>query len=135
MSEATLTTGEVITIAEGYLACDMEQIYNALNTLLGDSLMTHQLPRAASFVEPYLREDFDWLNDLPARPNIEGMDKEEIKTTILKWLSDISAEHGELHKVPDLSGQWIHLNPIDELIAIRGGSTEGIIVVNIEDES
>ena len=112
-----LTTGQVLTITDGRVFCDVGEIYEALDGLTGDSLMTHQLPRAGEFAKPYIEESCPWVNDIPPL-DLEGV--EDRRAIIMEWLDGISGKYGEVHEVPDLSGYWISFDPVDELVAILG---------------
>lgn len=58
------SVGAVISAGTGRLACDMGELYDILDWLLKDSLMTHQLPGAARTAKPFLHEQFPWLAGL-----------------------------------------------------------------------
>lgn len=104
MSEMQLNTGQVITLGDGRLACDIGEVYEALNGLLDDNLMTHQLPRAGHFVAPHVIEACPWVAELPP---LGDLDKAyDLRGVVTAWVSLVSAEHGDTHRVPDLSGQW-----------------------------
>lgn len=130
MSEQTLTTGQIITLGDGRLACDISAVYEALNGLLDDDLMTHQLPRAGRFVEPHVQAACPWVTDLPPLDLGEVEDK---RAAVLAWVDRISAEHGPLHTVPDLSGQWVHFNPVDEAVAMFG--KDRVIAVEVDPDA
>jgi hypothetical protein len=119
MTDKTLTTGQIITLGDGRLACGIGEVYEALNGLLDDDLMTHQLPRAGRFVEPHVRVACPWVAVLPPL-DLDAVPDAGKEEAVLGWVEQISAEHGPLHEVPDLSGQWIHFDPIDEAGAIFG---------------
>ena len=131
MSEQTLTTGQIITLGDGRLACDIGAVYEALNALLDDDLMTHQLLRAGRFVEPHVQAACPRVTDLPPL-NLGGVEDEG--AAVLAWVDQISAEHGPLHTVPDLSGQWVHLNPIDEAVAMVGKDRVTIVGVDPDEQ-
>lgn len=131
MSTKTLTTGQVITLGDGRLACGIGEVYEALNGLLDDDLMTHQLPRAGRFAEPHVREACPWVADLPPL-SLDAVPDAEKGRVVLEWVEEISAEHGHLHEVPDLSGQWVHFDAIDEAVAIFG--PDRVIPVSLDRE-
>lgn len=117
-----LNTGQVITVATGRLACSMGEVYEALNGLTGDELMTHQLPRANDFAEPHVKEACPWVVDIGEFPDLDEVsDKGAV---VESWLAKISEEHGDSHEVPDLSGFWIHFDPLDEIVAIMAEDME-----------
>lgn len=130
MSETRMTTGQVITLGDGRLACDIDAVYEALNALLDDDLMTHQLPRAWRFVEPHVQAACPWVTDLPPLDLDEVEDK---RAAVLAWVDRISAEHGPLHTVPDLAGQWVRFNPIDEAAAMLG--KDRVIAVEVNPDA
>lgn len=130
----TLTTGQVITFGDGRLACTMEQVYRGLNALLNEDLMTHQLPRAGDFVQSHIVEACPWVEDIPPMPPLDGLASDLKNYAIQSWVDRISATNGELHEIPDLSGFWIHLDPIDEIHAMVGNGDASVAIVVIETD-
>ena len=116
MTDMKLTTGQVITLGDGRLACPIGEVYEACNGLLGDDLMTHQLVRAGEFLKPHVQEACPWVTDLPEL-DLDGVDDKE--TVVLAWVDEISAAHGETHEVPDLSDEWEKIDPLQELVDMR----------------
>ena len=110
MADAILSTGQVISIADGRLACDVGEVYEALNTLLDEDFMTHQLIRAADYVKPIILGHCPWVASLP--PLEKGSTKDEV----IQWVEEISRLHGPSHKIPDCSVGWRHKHPIAELM-------------------
>lgn len=109
----TLTTGQAISIT-GRLACEMGEAHKALDDLTGDTLMTHQLPRASRVAEPSVRADLPWLDGI-IWPDIGGLGQEATEATITAWLGDISDVHGETHQVNDITAVWVHRDPVEEM--------------------
>jgi hypothetical protein len=115
------TTGEIISVGNGALCCEIGGVYKALNFLTGDDLMTHQLPRAFRECQSHVLGQFPWLLLLP---KIDGANWREV-------VDDCTAKYGAEHEMTALpSGRHAQKNPIDELIEMRG-SKEGIIVCEI----
>lgn len=112
MAKATLTTGQVISLGDGRFACEVDEIYTALNTLLDDNLFTHQLPRGAKYVQRTIIDACPWVKDLP---EIEYTPREPKATTVKKWVVSISEKVGETHEIPDASEGWGHKHPLVEL--------------------
>ena len=131
MSEQVLTTGQVITLGDGRLACGIGAVYEALNALLDDDLMTHQLPRAGRFVKPHVQAACPWVTDLPPL-DLEGV--EDKRAAVLEWVGRIGAEHGPLHTVPDLAGQWVHFDPFDEAEAMVGKCRVTVVEVDPNEQ-
>lgn len=117
MATRTLTTGQVISLGDGRLACHFDEVHKVLDDLLDDHLMVHQIPRASRFAEPFIRDACPWVADLPALDLSHVDDKQ---SAVLAWVDQISATHGERHTVPDLAGQWVHFDAIDEAVAMFG---------------
>lgn len=111
-----LSTGQVITLGDGRLACPIGEVYEACNGLLDDDLMTHQLVRAGSFLEPFVVEACPWVTALP-KLDLDGVDDKE--AVVLAWVDKISAEHGDTHEVPERSDEWKKIDPIQELLDMR----------------
>lgn len=116
--------GTVLSITTGFLLCEVEQLYKILDFLTGQSLYTHQLPRAADFGKPHI---------LSLYPELEGIEVPEIRTEqevdiyIQSMLEKGFKEEYELSPMTD----FVQKGPLEELIEMRG-STDGIIVANVE---
>ena len=52
--EKEFTTGQVLSAATGILMCEIGAVYEILNYMTGESLMTHQLPRVIREAQPVL---------------------------------------------------------------------------------
>lgn len=133
MSEQTLTTGEVISLGDGRLACPMSDAVQALNGLLNDDLMTHQLSRAVRYVQPYVVEACPWVQQIPPMPAIENKEPEEAAELLVGWVQLIAAQYGELHTIPDPSAQWERIDPLVEAQTILG--SDRVIPVVVDGES
>lgn len=100
----SITTGRVLApdgVAAFYRVCDY---------MTGQSHLTHQLPRAAEEVNPYLLEQHPWLADVQVPDDIEDM------AGLVAWLSRATVEHGEFHEVRPLPfGAYVGREPIAEL--------------------
>lgn len=44
----------VLSVSNGRLCCDIEEVYKILNFITGDNLFTHVLPRASKFARPLI---------------------------------------------------------------------------------
>jgi hypothetical protein len=121
MNTITLSTAQLVTLTDGRLACTMDEVYKALNEITGDNLYTHQLPRAMEFAQPELIKMHPWVENLPDMPSFNGLSQAEAKEQMEAWVAKISADHGDTHEVPDLSEQWVYVDPIAELVDKMGG--------------
>lgn len=123
MSAQTFATGEVLTVVTGRLLCDMGRLYAILNHLSGESLMTHQLPRASREAEPILRERFPDLAAIDI-PHLDGKEAYEA------WLAGIEAEYGATREVEPLAPEdHTSIDPISELRMMRPDAE--ILVVEV----
>lgn len=106
--------GAVLTALSGImLAADVSEVYEILNFLVDDDLYTHQLPRAFSYVQPYLKLQF------PQFENIQWgtVDKDTWK----EFVVDLEAQHGSTLDVCAINTHgWQHVHPIEELGNMMG---------------
>ena len=107
----------------------MGGVYSILNYLTGESLMTHQLPRAAEACAPVLLAQHPFLTDLQPPPSSDGL------PALMAWLAAAEQRHGAELEVTPLA-EWEHLNPIEELCDMVGA--EKVFVIDpssIEDDA
>lgn len=123
---------DVLSITDVHLVSTrhMEGVYDILNFMTGQDLMTHQLPRAVGVCEPFLSEKFPLL----------GPPTEELKgdqAAIDRYVAEQAKHYGEWLDVDDLPpGTYDVRNPLEELLRMRGGShpntdDHGIIMVEL----
>lgn len=74
----------ILTVTTGKLLCEIGELYDILNFMTGDNLMTHQLPRAARACEPEL------LRQHP-RLLTEAPDYLNTKETVEFWVSGVAS--------------------------------------------
>ncbi len=116
--------GDILSITTGRLISPrlIEGIYDILNYMTGDTLFTHQLPRASRFCAPYLIRQFPQLKDADA----EGITKDNWK----EKLNGFVKQYGEFLDVETLpKGTYGHIEPISELETMVG--KDKIIVVEV----
>lgn len=109
MTTESFSLGAVLSITTGVLLCPMDDVYRILNFMTGDSLFTHQIPRASRECAPYL------LNQFPALANVDasGVTPENWQT----WLREQVAKHGDTFAVAPLPpGEHYQIDPISELV-------------------
>ncbi|AFU88214.1 hypothetical protein CcrColossus_gp344 [Caulobacter phage CcrColossus] len=130
MTEITIYTKafptlDVLGATSGYLLADMGGIYEVLNFMTDSDLFTHQLPRA---MEP-AREAFIRYNPamVPFFAEIKEMTQEQILAARDVWVM----KYGPTLDVPRIpSHKYEAMDPISELVAMRGGAdTVEVIVV------
>lgn len=59
-----------------------------------DNLFTHQLPRASDEATPEILRQYPQLADVVV-PDWDGVPRDEIKGTVVAWLSEIESVYGE----------------------------------------
>jgi len=119
--------GDILSITTGRLVSPrhMDGVYEILNFLTGDNLLTHQLPRASHECKPYLLQQF---------PQLAEVDASSVNTENYKqWLSEQVAKYGEEFEVkPIPKGAHQFKDPIVEAAEIIGSKKKKIIVVQTD---
>lgn len=117
---------DILSITTGRLLSHrhMEGVYEILNHLTGDNLMTHQLPRAAETCRPALLAQHPQLDGVQPP---DGMETPELWT----WLAEAEAAHGMRLPVTPIAA-WEHRDPIAELVEMIGA--DRVVPVVLGDE-
>ncbi|MCL2439102.1 MAG: hypothetical protein FWD15_01165 [Alphaproteobacteria bacterium] len=65
ITKKEFTLAQILNITTGYLVSDgrIDDVYDVLNFMTGDDLMTHSLPRATEFAKPFLLKQFPQLKE------------------------------------------------------------------------
>ena len=106
--------GTVLTITSGIVLCPVDEIYEILNYMTGDNLMTHSLPRAMDICQEPLLEQFSELRGIKV-PEMTGQEE------CSKWLDSISDKYGRVFVVSPLKeGVYKYVDPIEELVDMAG---------------
>lgn len=86
-------------------------VYEILNFLTKDDLMTHQLPRASRACKPWI---------LLQKPELADVDATKVnEKNWRQWLDEQVAKFGELHELTPMNGDdWTHINPLEDLAAM-----------------
>lgn len=117
--------GDVLSVAPGKLVSPrhVEGVYDILNWMTGDNLMTHQLPRASREAEPLLRATFPDLTSVDVPDTINS------RETADAFLESLYPRFGEYVEVPKLpADDHTTVDPISELKMMRPDAP--IIVVD-----
>ena len=124
--------GDILSVTTGALCSPrhVEGVYDLLGYMTGESLFTHQLPRASRECEPVLLAQHPQLADvIVPDPWPEG----DRKTVVYAWLDEQVAKYGETLPVVPLDPQdHTSIDPISELRMMRPDMP--IIAVGGEDE-
>ena len=134
METKSFHIGDVLSAMTGTLVSPryIGGVYDVLNWMTGESLVTHQLPRASRECEGTLREAFPDLAAIkfPDWSRVPDADKERV--IVREWLASQVATHGETREVPRLSEQdHTRIDPIAEFKMMRPDAE--IITVDLGD--
>jgi hypothetical protein len=122
LMKKTFPLGQVLTALTGTLLCDIDGLYAVHNFLTGQSLYTHQLPRAFRICAPFVAEQ---------HPDLAALDWSGVnRKNCRKWLQVQVRRFGPTRELSPLpAGAYEAMHPLDELVEMRG-SSDGIIVVD-----
>lgn len=122
----TFHLGDVLTITTGRLVSPrhVDGIYDILNWMTGDDLMTHQLPRGMGECQGPL------LTQHPDLAAIEVPDDFGGEEGVNRWLAEQVALYGETREVAPLAGgEHARIDPIAELRTMMRPDAEIVTVV------
>ncbi len=115
--------GDVLSITTGRLVSPrhMEGVYDILGFMTGESLFTHQLPRACRECAPLLLAHYPALADIEVPARFEPED-------VVPWLAEQAAKFGEALDVrPMTTREPQYDTPIGDLVEMVGA--EKVLVV------
>ena len=139
--------GDILSITTDMLVSPrlMKGVYDILNYMTGDNLMTHQLPRVAKECKPYLIEQYPQLNSPEMSFALADFSAIMAKTSddqkgfaVLGWLSKIyfgdygikfPSANNMLDVKPLPKGCHQYKNPIEEVVEMVGKNK--VIVVEV----
>ena len=108
--------GDILSVTTGKLVSPRHigGVYDILNWMTGENLMTHQLPRVSEECEPFLREQHPDLADVVVPDSVKS------EETLLFWLAEIGAQYGERRPVAKLADvDHTSIDPFAEIKMIR----------------
>jgi len=143
----TFHISDILSITTGGLVSDrhMDGVYDILNFLTGDELLTHQLPRAMRECEPWLRTQFPafFPDNAVMKVLLSGLavslelveSKEGREATCAHFVTSARIalrvpEHLPVYEMPE--GEHTHIDALEEAGAIKGDD-KVIMVVASED--
>lgn len=127
--------GDIISITDGSLVSPRHigGVYDILNWMTGESLMTHQLPRAMRECEGSLRAQHPDIAAIKT-PDWSGVAKDQIEAAVRSWLAKQVDIHGSTREVSPLpADDHTSIDPITELKMMRPDMP--IIAINTTEES
>jgi hypothetical protein len=126
MTTKTFDLGTVLTVITGRVLTDMGKLYEILNFMTGDDLMTHQLPRACKACDLPLLNQFPHLAEIEVPEHFTG----DLKVAVQEWLDSEIAISGNTFEVEPLES-FEHKNPLTELAEM---TDKPIMAVVVEDK-
>lgn len=108
--------GAILNITTSRLFTNMDDVYEVLNYLTGDSLFTHQLPRVMETAKPYV---------LSLHPELEGVGVDVVINSFedaKAFVDEQKKIYGEKLSLTPMSKTdgYSHVDPIEEAEAIMG---------------
>ncbi len=123
--------GDLLSITTGHLLSPsgVGGLYEIIDFVTGQPHFTHQLPRGAETIKPWLLEQHPWLADVVVPETVL-----ENEATVLAWLATATAERGETHPVKAMpEGMYVGREPLAELVEMAGGKPVIAVVAPTED--
>lgn len=114
----SITTGKILS-PDGYSG--MKEFLTFMTQY--DDVYDSQVAKLCDICHPVLICAFPW-SDIKT-PDFEGKDKE----VVMQWVNAQADLHGTYHEVEPLDFKVPFVDPVEELIRIRG-SEEGIVIAN-----
>lgn len=108
--------GDILSITTGKLVSPTHigGVYEILNWMTGENLMTHQLPRVSEECEGPLREQH------PDLAQVEVPETVNSEESLLFWLAEQTAVYGVTRPVRPLRAEdHTHINPLTEIAMMR----------------
>lgn len=133
--------GDLISISDGRLVSPSHigGVYSILGWMTGESLFTHQLPRAMRECRPHLIEQHPWLEEKPMKDELDRLTqtlkgKTGVEGAVKKWLAEAVEKFGEMHPVEPCPTAHEPRDPIEELGDLAGGDIIVPVVVRKKEE-
>jgi hypothetical protein len=135
MTTRTFHLGDILSITTGCLVSPrhMDGVCDILNWMTGDSLFTHQLPRACDECSgPLLAQHPDLAVIVPPESFGDGT-KDSAEEAVNRWLAEQVAIYGETREVAPLGDDdHTRIDPLTELRMIKPDAE--VVVIEIPEE-
>ena len=117
--------GVILTITSNRKYAKLDDVCETLQFLINDLVYTHQLPRVADTVQPYI---------LSLYPELEGVGVHEIiqsKEEALNFVASQKEIFGDSLPLSRLPEELIdnHIDPVEELIQMKSERNAKILVI------
>lgn len=108
----TFHLGDLLSITTGRLLAPghISAIHQLLDYMTGDTLFTHQIPRAVAECAPALLAQYPFLSTIETPEEFDGPEHVE------RWVAELVAMHGAEFKVEPLDpADHTHIHPLVEM--------------------
>lgn len=126
MTARSFHLGDLLSITDGHLVSPdhIGGVYKLVDFVTGQAHMTHQLPRAADVVKPWLLRQHPWLAEIVVPDRLDSEEK------VLSWLVRATDRWGAMHEVEAMPfGAYLGRDPLAELEEML---PEDAIVLKVE---
>jgi len=109
--------GDLLSVTDGHLVSPshMDGVHRIIDYVTGVPHFTHQLPRGAEVVKPWLLEQHPWLAGITVPDDLRG------NADVDEFLESVVSQYGEFHDVTPLPfGAYVGREPIAELEEMVG---------------
>lgn len=111
--KVTLDMGSLLTLTTGRLMGDASSAHRDLGLMVGEDIMTHQIPKALDLVVPYLAARYpDIAASEDTWPEF-SQDREEAARQAQQIVRELAAIHGNTFEVEPCEG-WTHGTAISD---------------------
>ena len=117
--------GIILSLTTYRMYAEMKDIQNALKYIVNDSIYTHQIPRVADLVGPYVLSLYPELEGIGVHDSVRG------KEAVLEFVSSQKEIFGDslpVAKMPKDFG-YTHIDPVNELIEMKSENNTKVIVI------
>lgn len=108
--------GDILSVTTGRLVSPRHigGVYDILNWMTGENLMTHQLPRVSEECEPFLKAQHPDLAEVVVPDSVNS------EESLLFWLAEVTEQFGVTRPVSPLdAADHTYIDPIAEIKMIR----------------
>lgn len=119
--------GAVLSTTTGRLLCDFSEVHELLDYMTGDTLFTHQLPRACEAVAPRILEQHPDLAAIVVPEDLSGAEP------VAAWMAETTKVYGATRDLtPLVDEDWTQIDPLAEFAMVAPGKP--VIVIGPDGE-
>ena len=120
----TFSLGTLLSMSTGILLTDFPAVHEAIETLAGGPVWTHQLPAAMNALRPALISQYPWLDQITP-PDLGD------EEACAAFLAPLIEEHGDRHALVAAPAGW-GSDPFADAVAAMGGDASRVVHVVVE---